>query len=143
MNAVQHRSLAAGRWHTLSLLEQIANIGSEVERALDWISKNNAAYSRMAFLRALELLDLTVADPRHRNRLKEITRLREMLLDYFLGDNRYRTTEGSWRKYFRTFAHGAALEREKAVRRPSGAPIETGGGTEFVPDHRSWKGPST
>lgn len=143
MNAAQHRSLAAGRWYTLSLLEQLANIGSEVERALDWLSKNNGAYSRMAFLRALELLDLTVADPRHRNRLKEITRLREVLLDYFVGDNRYRSTEASWRKYFRTFALAAALEREKAARRSSGAPIESGAAAAFIPNYRGWKGPST
>jgi hypothetical protein len=32
---VQHRELAAGRWFQLSLIEQPANTGSEVERALN------------------------------------------------------------------------------------------------------------
>jgi hypothetical protein len=31
MNFV-HKELAAGRWQTLSFMEQMANIGSEVER---------------------------------------------------------------------------------------------------------------
>ena len=30
----QHQSLAEGRWFTLSLAEQLANIGSEVSRAI-------------------------------------------------------------------------------------------------------------
>lgn len=29
-----HRELAAGRWYTLSLVEQMANIGSEIERTM-------------------------------------------------------------------------------------------------------------
>jgi hypothetical protein len=106
---VQHPSLAAGRWHTLSLVEQMANIGSEVERALNWLNKNNAEYSRLALLRALELLGLTIADPRHRRRLKEITRLREVLLDFFLGDNEFHSTD------FYGFSYALALERQRAV----------------------------
>jgi len=35
---------------------------------------------------------LTIADPKHRHRLKEMTRLREALLDFFLGDNESRST---------------------------------------------------
>ncbi len=36
MMSYQHKDLAAGRWSQLSLIEQMANIGSEVERALNW-----------------------------------------------------------------------------------------------------------
>jgi hypothetical protein len=112
----QHPSLAAGRWQTLSLMEQMANIGSEVERALNWLNKNNPEYSRLAFLRALELLNLTVGDPRHQRRLKEITRLREVLLDYFLGNNEFHSTEKAWRAYFYSFAFAAALERDRRAK---------------------------
>jgi len=55
----QHKNLAAGRWEQLSFLEQMANIGSEVERALNWKTKKNNAYCVLAVERALELLDLT------------------------------------------------------------------------------------
>ena len=113
--SVQHPSLAAGRWQTFSLMEQLANIGSEVERALNWLNKNNPEYSRLAFARALELLDLTIADPRHRRRLKEMTRLREVLLDFFFGRNEFRSTEKSWRNYFFSFAYASALEKRRQV----------------------------
>jgi hypothetical protein len=116
MKPPQHPSLAAGRWQTFPLVEQLANVGSEVERALNWINKKNPEYSRAAILRALELLDLTITDPRHRRRLKELTRLREVLLDFFFGDNNFRSTEKNWRTYFHGFAHASALEREKARR---------------------------
>lgn len=107
----QHQSLAAGRWQSLSLMEQLANIGSEVERALNWRQKGNPAYSRKALERALELIDLTVADPRHLTRLKEITRLREALLDYFLGENLFQSDEKLWRKYFYAFGYAARAKR--------------------------------
>ena len=41
----------------------------------------HADYARRAFERALELLDLTIADVKHRSRLRELTRLREVLAD--------------------------------------------------------------
>jgi hypothetical protein len=31
---MHHAGLADGRWHTMSLVEQLANVGSEVERAV-------------------------------------------------------------------------------------------------------------
>ena len=40
MNAVQHRDMAAGRWHELTLAEQLGNIGSEVSRAIRWGPRN-------------------------------------------------------------------------------------------------------
>jgi len=113
MTGVQHPSLATGRWSRFSLIEQLANVGSEVERALTWRSKKNPEYSRLAFLRALDLLGLTIADPRHRNRLKELTRLREALLDHFLGENAYGSTEKGWRAYFYAFGYAASLKRQK------------------------------
>jgi hypothetical protein len=117
MTGVQHQSLAAGRWNQFSLIEQLANVGSDVERALTWLRKNNPEYSRLAFLRALELLALTIGDPRHRHRLKELTRLREALLDHFLGDNAYGSTEKAWRSYFFAFGHAASLKRHQTDRR--------------------------
>jgi hypothetical protein len=110
--APQHRDLAAGRWRTLCLLEQLANTGSEVERALNWAAKGNADYSGKALDRALELLDLTIADPKNRLRLKELTRVREALLDYFLGFNEYGSSATAWHAYFHTYGMGAALQRE-------------------------------
>jgi len=105
-----HISLAAGRWQEFSLVVQLGNIGSEVERALNWEKKGNEERSLRALERGLELLNLTIADPKHRRRLKELTRLREVLLDYFLGDNHYRSTPESWHRYFHPF--GIAANRD-------------------------------
>jgi hypothetical protein len=108
--SVVHRELAAGRWFALPLVDQMANIGSEVERAIAWRERNETN-SRAAFHRSLELLDLTIADPRHRRRLRELTRLRETLADYFAFDNRYGSTGASWHAYFHAFTYAAALRR--------------------------------
>ncbi len=72
-----HPGLSSGRWSTLTLPEQLGNVGSEYERALNWKNKKNPEQSQKAFDRMLELLDLTLADPRWKHRLKEIARLRE------------------------------------------------------------------
>ncbi len=109
----RHPGLAAGGWQRLSLLEQLANVGSEVERAMSWASRGNTPYSERARDRGLELLDLTIADPRHRGRLKELTRLREVLLDFFVGENRYGSSEEAWRSYFGAYGSGAALVRQR------------------------------
>jgi hypothetical protein len=112
-----HAELAAGRWQALPLVEQLANTGSEVERALNWSTKGRPDYSRNALERALELLDLTIADPRNVARpggLKELTRLREVLLDYFLGPNEFGSSDAAWQGYFHAFGVAAALERERA-----------------------------
>ena len=103
----QHKSLAAGRWKEFSFLEQMANIGSEVERALNWQAKNNSTYSQMAFERALELIDLTLDCATTFPRRKELARVREALVDYFFGTNEYNSTENSWRKYFFQFTYAA------------------------------------
>ena len=106
----QHRELSQGKWQKLSLLEQMANIGSEVERAINWKNKNNKEYSRMAFERALELIDLTMADKKNRQRLNEISRIREFLADYFVGDNNYSFTDQSWKNYFYAFGFAAGIK---------------------------------
>lgn len=103
----QHKTLAAGRWKQLSFVEQMANIGSEVERALNWRAKNNSEYCQQAFERALELLDLTLDATTIPSHFKELARLREAIADYFFGVNQFMSTDASWRKYFLPFVYAA------------------------------------
>jgi len=98
-----HAQLASGRWFTLPFADQMAHIGSEVERALLWREKHRHSYASAAFERAIELLDLTVADAKNVRRLKELLRVREMLADFFCFDNEYRSTADSWRACFTPF----------------------------------------
>ena len=100
----QHKELASGRWHKLSLAAQMANIGSVVSRALNWRSKNNAELSRKAVIRGIELLDLSLAGARSFSRARELARVREALVDYFFGANEFSSTEALWRSYFDHFA---------------------------------------
>lgn len=109
--SIQHKDLASGRWQSLSLVEQMANIGSEIERTIKWRQKGNLEYSRLAFDRGLELLDLTIQDIKNRFRLKEIVRVREALADHFVFDNSYKTSEESWQKYFLNFSYAARAHR--------------------------------
>ena len=104
---IQHKQLAAGRWFQLSFIEQMANIASEVERALNWRAKENPAYCQRAFERALELIDLTLEDPKNINRLKELTRVREAAVDFFVCGNEFQSCEASWKKYFSHFSYAA------------------------------------
>jgi hypothetical protein len=105
-----HQDLAAGRWFELSLVEQLANIGSEVGRAARAKAAGNERRSWSALERALELFDLTLADERWRGpRLREICRAREIVCDHVAGDNRYGSTPGSLDAYFLPFAVAARL----------------------------------
>ena len=106
-----HKDLAAGRWFTFSLVKQMANIGSDVERTIQWKNKGEMEYSRDACIRALELLDLTIADPKNKRRLKEILRVRYMFGDHYMGINEFNFTDQYWQNYFFDFAYAAALER--------------------------------
>ena len=103
-----HHDLNAARWQKFNIFEQMANIGAEVGRALNW-QKKSPKDSMMAFERALELLDLTIADPKNKIRLKELLRLRETLADYFFFNNEYSSTDKSWQNYFYAFNYAARL----------------------------------
>lgn len=109
-----HKNLAHGRWATLPLMEQLANIGMDIERAIQWRKRGDLQESHRAFERALELLDLTIADPKNKGpKRKELLRVREALVDYFVYDNEYSSTDEVWQKYFFVFNYAVALARGK------------------------------
>ena len=107
-----HKDLSLERWSTFSLLEQLANIGTDIERTIMWKNQGNKEYSDQAFDRALELLDMTIADPKNSGpRRKELLRVREALADHFAFDNEYSTTDEIWQDYFFQFNYAAALAK--------------------------------
>ncbi len=99
----QHKELAAGRWKKFTFAEQMGNIGSEVSRAIKWRGREEK-YFNNAVDRALELIDLTIADRRWRSRLKEILLLREVLCDIVFGEKQYKTDLVDLDKYLFNFA---------------------------------------
>ena len=107
----QHKSLAEGRWAQMPLSEQMANIGSEISRALNWQRKNNEKYCLKSVGRALELICLTLDSTTVKSHLKELTRLKEGVLDYFYGSNEFSSSEMLWEKYFNHFNFVARKEK--------------------------------
>ena len=97
----------ADKWNSYSIFTQMANIGAEVGRAINWKRKEKQELSKNAMYRALELIDLTVADGKNRKRLKEILRIREVFLDFMIGENIYKVTDKEWEKYFYYFTIAA------------------------------------
>ncbi|MCL4374254.1 hypothetical protein M1523_00165 [Patescibacteria group bacterium] len=107
---VYHQDLQA-RWSQYSIFFQMANVGAEVGRAINWRKKNNQKLAKTACYRALELLDFTVTDRKNKNRWQEILRVREALVDDFFGENIYHSTDAQWEKYFFYFNLAARLEQ--------------------------------
>lgn len=105
----QHQFLAAGKWFTLSLAEQLGNIGSEVNRTLR--AGNDKNRRENASVRALELFDLTISDPRWKKRLKEITRAREVFCDIVYGNSEYGISLEDLDRYFYYFAYAARAKK--------------------------------
>lgn len=105
----QHESLASGRWQTLTLAEQMGNIGSEISRAAR--AKGESEKVESAIIRALELIDLTLRDSRWRKRFKEIARAREVLCDTVFGANQFKTTLEDLDRYFYQFALAARVKK--------------------------------
>lgn len=98
-------------WHTLSLCEQMGNIGSEVGRALAWQKRGDDLHKEKALERAFELFDLTLADQHGLPRLKELARAREVLADFFYNGNIYRSSPDTLERYFYHFAYAARRNR--------------------------------
>jgi hypothetical protein len=108
LDALHHPSLAAGRWHTMPLMEQLGNAGSEVERALRAHEQGRSERFNHALARALELLDLTANDPRWRgHRRREVLRAREQFCRVFFDETAESGLADYLRKYFLQFAVAA------------------------------------
>ena len=82
-------------------------VGREVGRALKAKEKCDEQQLQRCLDRALELLDFTIADPKHRKRLRELCRLREVICDYFFGENTFHSTPPLLENYFIYFAIAA------------------------------------
>jgi hypothetical protein len=102
-------------WNDKNLMEQLGNVGSEFSRALNWRSKGVEAQVDKCLLRALELLDSTIADPKNLNRLKELLRFRSGVCDFFYGKNEYGFTSENINQYFYWFGVAARNNREEII----------------------------
>jgi hypothetical protein len=113
MRPLIHKELADGRWFTFSVSEQLGNVGSEFERAARAFGRGDLARFENAFERMLELLDLTVEDPKWQSscRLRELLRLREEVCDVFHGNEIFGTSIETLSKYFLYYGIAARANR--------------------------------
>jgi len=97
-----HQELASGRWHSLTLAEQLGNVGSEFGRTLVANRQGNNERKEKAMMRFYELIDLTITDPRWAGpRRFELARLREQAAEEF---EHPVSPQTSLQKYFDYFA---------------------------------------
>jgi len=99
-------TLSKEKWQSLTLLQQLGNIGSEVGRAAKWQNKDENSFWG-AVTRAMDLFDLTQSDFRWNRRRTELDRAREVFADAVLGGKEYKSNLKDLEKYFMLFALAA------------------------------------
>jgi len=97
---IYHTGLTKEKWEGMPFLKRLANIGSEVYRTIKCKNEKKFEYSDLAFLRSLELFDLTYQTTMTSSQSKELCRLREAWVDYYKYDNIYKTDDKFWQDYF-------------------------------------------
>lgn len=100
------------RWASMTLIEQMANIGSETGRTYKWLSKSKPQMAMGAYIRALDLIDLTLKTGRRGTDgrgalLEELCRCRDIFTGSFLSSDleTLRWVE----RYFAQFAKALSL----------------------------------
>jgi hypothetical protein len=97
-------------------MEQLANVGSDVDRAIRAHAVGNIARFDHALERALELFDLTAADARWRgHRRREILRAREEFCRLFFSATAPAGSAAGLQKYFLYAAVAANRRRSPAA----------------------------
>ena len=88
------------------MVEQVRLVSPIISRTTKWATRNPET-ARAALYRALDLFDLILDDPRHRQsvaRLREIARVREVVVDLFHGPNQFGSTPEALQRYFDAYA---------------------------------------
>ena len=98
----------------MDFISQMANIGSEVGRTLKWKQKGNTALAKNAFIRALDLFDLTIKVGRNNgsqssrdSMLREVLMARDQFCEEYLSEDSNAIAPSD--RYFSQFAKARAL----------------------------------
>lgn len=91
------------RWFAMPVAVQISNVGSEVNRAIKYKSKGETEKAERFMNKAIQLLELSKQDPKNRHRRQEFECAIEELIDYFIGNNIYQTTDEILLRYYDAF----------------------------------------
>jgi len=97
------------KWRKYSFYQQMGNIASELSRAVHFEKNVDTAHLKAAQLRLIELVDLTIDDPKNIKRLKELCRFKEVLGDWYWDSNQY----GFKPEFLKNYAMDFALSQRK------------------------------
>ncbi len=106
------------KWATMDFISQMANIGSEVGRTLKWKQRGNTTLAQNAFIRALDLFDLTIEVGRNNgsqssrdSMLREILMARDQFCEEYLSEDNNAIAPSE--RYFSQFAKACAIRAER------------------------------
>ena len=91
------------KWFTFPVKTQMANVGSEVLRAIKWKNKGDKQKEYSFYEKAQDFLMLTIRDPKNFACLNELKLCSAELNDFFIGNNIYGTSETVLKKYYDSF----------------------------------------
>ena len=100
------------RWATMSVCEQMANVGAEVGRAMNALRQGKDKRARAAADRAIDLFDATAQAWAHRRpeRTREVLRARDEFIALMYGDASDVDADRVER-YYSQFAYAARCAR--------------------------------
>ena len=84
MNLRYHKSLTPQKWETFPFSRQILMIANELNRAGNWIRKDDSSETKNCYERAIELLWLTVETLKEKRKLRELLRFRGLVARSYL-----------------------------------------------------------
>lgn len=90
-------------WYSMPVNVQLANVGSEVGRAISWKKRGNKQRMLSFCNKAIEFLEIMKTDDKNIDRVGELDSCIEELKDYFMGQNIYETTDDVLMKYYDAF----------------------------------------
>ena len=99
------------RWQQYTFYEQMGNIASELSSAIRFKHNHEDEHMDAALCRLLEPLENTIGDPKNKNRLRELCRLKEILADWYCGTHEYSIDPESLKRYAMDFALLARKDR--------------------------------
>jgi hypothetical protein len=98
------------KWRKLSFIEQMANLGADVGRTINWHNKDIKLSNNFYFI-ALELWNLTMNDTKNKKSLKELRLKKKTFVNWFTGKNLNHKVIENLENYFYQFNLAARLNR--------------------------------
>ena len=103
MDTIINNKEVRQKWFSMSVGEQISNIGSEVLRADKWKTRGDEKRMRGFYNTAVRFLRLSIIDPKNTAIIGELNLCIDELADYFIGNNTWQTTSETLKRYYNAF----------------------------------------